>query len=590
MIVPMTKITVLCLESDRTRTLEVLRDLGVLHLVPVKPPVGSDIESLRHKEAEAEKAITTLGAYAREAPPGAEIDTEPAPVVETVMRTCRRLSELQAHLAELTEERQSLLPFGHFDPDTVRNLASAGIEVGLYLAPSAKDIPSPSGHSMHLLYEGSEGVAFALIGRAPLPTFPRVRSVPLPERSLAAVEHTLHTKKAEAEADMAELRALSAAIPKVKQYLANVRDRLAFAHANAGMGTHERIAYVQGFGPTDSLPAIREAAARNGWAVAAEQPGPAETVPTLLRPPAWARSAMPIFEMLGIVPGYREADVSAVFLPFFSLFFAMLIGDAGYGLLFLGLTWILKANLRNPPKNLLSLLWLLGGATTIWGFLTGSFFFIQTLPAPLANLKVQWLGHEENIQAFCFLLGAVHLSVAHAWNLLLQIRTPQALAQAGWICLCWTMYYAACFLVLGWPAPRWIGWLFGAGIALVAVFQTPFRELRNQWSNHVMLPLSVIGNFGDIVSYLRLFLVGSASATLILAFNEMALGSGTSGFLQGLGATLIILAAHALNVVLGLLAVLVHGIRLNALEFSTHFGIQWTGVRFKPFARHAQGS
>jgi V/A-type H+-transporting ATPase subunit I len=588
MIVPMEKITVLCLESDRSRTLDALRDLGVLHIVAVQPPAGSDIESLRHREADTEKALAVLSAYADGATSAQKaFEIGPSHAVETALRVSKRLSELHAQLAELAEEHASLQPFGHFDPDSARALASAGVAVGLYLAPSSRDIPATRGFSVHVLSERPEEVAFALIGPGPLPVLPRIRCIPIPGRSLADVERALASKRAEVDADTAELRALAGASPDTTRYLPDLRDRLAFAEAHAGMGTNGRIAYVRGFGPADSLPAIRETAARNGWAVRSEPPAPGENVPTLLRPPAWAKPAMPVFEMLGILPGYREADVSSVFLPFFSIFFAMLIGDAGYGLLFLALTLFLKFKLKNPPRNLLPLLATLACTTTVWGLLTGSFFFIQALPAPLAGLRLRWLGNEENLQAFCFLLGAVHLSIAHAWNLLLQIRTPQALAQAGWIGLCWTMYYAACFLVLGWSAPDWIGWLFGASVALVALFQTPLRDLKAQWSNHVMLPLSVIGNFGDIVSYLRLFLVGSASVTLILAFNDMAIGNGVSGLLPGLIAALIILAAHALNLVLGLLAVLVHGIRLNALEFSTHFGIQWTGLRFRPFARHA---
>ena len=112
----------------------------------------------------------------------------------------------------------------------------------------------------------------------------------------------------------------------------------------------------------------------------------------------------------------------------------------------------------------------------------------------------------------------------------------------------------------------------------------PFRQLKAEWPNYCVLPFTVIGNFGDVVSYMRLYLVGSASAILILAFNELAVGQGIHSIWAGLAAALIILAAHVLNIALCALAVLVHGVRLNALEFSSHLGIQWSGIKYAPFA------
>jgi len=83
---------------------------------------------------------------------------------------------------------------------------------------------------------------------------------------------------------------------------------------------------------------------------------------------------------------------------------------------------------------------------------------------------------------------------------------------------------------------------------------------------------------------MRLYLVGSASVTLILAFNELAIGKGIDSVWSGLVAALIIFVAHVLNIALCALAVLVHGVRLNALEFSSHLGIQWAGIKYAPFA------
>ncbi len=64
---------------------------------------------------------------------------------------------------------------------------------------------------------------------------------------------------------------------------------------------------------------------------------------------------------------------------------------------------------------------------------------------------------------------------------------------------------------------------------------------------------------------------------------------GTKGVIVGgLIAALCIFGGHILNIVLGAMAILVHGIRLNTLEFSGHAGVRWAGIAFKPFSKRAE--
>jgi V/A-type H+-transporting ATPase subunit I len=82
---------------------------------------------------------------------------------------------------------------------------------------------------------------------------------------------------------------------------------------------------------------------------------------------------------------------------------------------------------------------------------------------------------------------------------------------------------------------------------------------------------------------LRLFAVGFASVTVESSFNDMALSLGFNSVLRGLIAAFILFFGHALNIVLGFMAVIVHGVRLNMLEFSGHLGMQWSGRPYQPF-------
>ena len=97
------------------------------------------------------------------------------------------------------------------------------------------------------------------------------------------------------------------------------------------------------------------------------------------------------------------------------------------------------------------------------------------------------------------------------------------------------------------------------------------------------LPLKIIGYFADILSYLRLFAVGYATVMVAVSFNNMAQDVGFNSILTGLISAGLLFFGHALNILLGLMSVLVHGVRLNMLEFSSHLNIEWKGKRYSPF-------
>jgi V/A-type H+-transporting ATPase subunit I len=160
----------------------------------------------------------------------------------------------------------------------------------------------------------------------------------------------------------------------------------------------------------------------------------------------------------------------------------------------------------------------------------------------------------------------------------------------GWIGSTWTMFYMARNLVLDQPLPGWIGGLFLASVALIILFMTAPRDFKHEWFNHVMLPLNLVSNFVDLVSYIRLFAVGTAGYAVASSFNTMILGGGVDGFFAGLLAALLLFIGHTLNILLCVMGVLVHGVRLNTLEFSSHIGMAWTGQPYRPFRNTGAGA
>jgi V/A-type H+-transporting ATPase subunit I len=184
----------------------------------------------------------------------------------------------------------------------------------------------------------------------------------------------------------------------------------------------------------------------------------------------------------------------------------------------------------------------------------------------------------------CFIIGAVHLSIAHLLKAFSMANSLKALAELGWVFLLWALFFVAGTLILSRPFPQAAGYLFVSGALLVILFSNQHKNIMKRILVSLAdLPLKMISSFADVVSYLRLFAVGYASVIVASTFNDMALGLGFNGIAAGLGAALIMVFGHALNIILGFMAVIVHGIRLNMLEFSGQMGMEWAGKEYKPF-------
>lgn len=581
MIVKMNKVSILCLDADRESALRELRGLGVLHLEHVRPPEGRDLEQARERLQHARRVLEALPAKPSSGAPAPAVPRSAAQLLEDIWKLVAQRKELGEKIEDLRRECRRLEPFGSFDPRVLAALDGQGVYVRLYQAGPAQPLPAPDGVLVQVLHSDKTGTYFAVISRTPLEV--AAQAVRLPEVSLAELRQRL----AQAETGLREVETRIAGAAReraaIEAHAAALEDDVVWLEARAGMGVQGRVLYLSGYAPEEAAPGLRAAAKQHGWGILLAEPEEDDAVPTLVRNPRWVKPIRAVFDMIGILPGYKEVDISVSFLFFLSLFFAMLVGDAGYGLLFLGLAWLARRKFPSLPGHYLRLLQIMSVCTVVWGALTGVYFGMQ--PPALARLSVPWLKHDANVMLLCFVIGAVHLTVAHLWNVARMWNSPRALAQAGWICTTWTMFFAARTMVLGHPFPPFMFGVLALGVSLIVLFMTPVKLIKAEWFNHVMLPLSLVSNFVDVVSYLRLFAVGAASLSVASSFNTMALNLGWPQPLAGLAGALILFLGHLVNIALAAMGVMVHGVRLNTLEFSSHIGMQWSGAPYRPFAR-----
>lgn len=578
MIVPMKKITVLCLDHAKDEALEALRALGTVHLSHLQLPEGGDVEQARARLTYVERALEILPPHPHQAPSGKTADQ----VVTALWKLIHEQKDVREQLAHLNHEKMRVEPYGSFDPESIRKLAEKGIHVKLYQAPPGAELKMPPECVLEVLSSTKEGSHCAVIGRGEF-SLNAVEFVP-PAQSLGEIVKGIAAAEKRLAGIDEEISGFGGDHPAVAQMVQEARDHVRYTEARAGMGSEKVVAWLQGYCPVSSVPRVEQAAAEKGWGLVVTEPSADDPVPTKIENPAWIKPIKAIFDMTGILPGYHEVDISVPFLIFLSIFFAMLVGDAGYGLLFIWLTRFARKKLPRAPAYPFTLLYIMSVATIVWGVLTRTVFGIPREALGWMP-SIPWLEDDTNVMQLCFIIGAVHLSLAHLWNAWLLRRTPQALAHIGWTCTTWGMFFTAGMFVLGREFPPWVAPLMIAGVVLIVLFKTPLKQLKSEWFGHAMLPLDIIANFTDVVSYLRLFAVGTASFAVANAFNQM-LSPMFGGILSGLVGAILLFLGHALNIALCGLGILVHGVRLNTLEFSSHMGVQWAGRPYQPFCKH----
>jgi V/A-type H+-transporting ATPase subunit I len=236
-------------------------------------------------------------------------------------------------------------------------------------------------------------------------------------------------------------------------------------------------------------------------------------------------------------------------------------------------------------------MYVLSAATIVWGSVTGTWFGSEAMsrlpflnPLIIRSISTFASGNQNLMIFICFTIGIAHLTLAHVLVALRYLNSLKVLAEIGWILVLWALYFIAAMLVISRPMPACTMKLLLAGSLLLLAFSEPqknvFKAIVSSLTN---VPLKIISSFADIVSYLRLFAVGYASVVLAGTFNSMVASIGFNSVISGLAAAAILFIGHLLNIVLGFMAVIVHGIRLNMLEFSGQMGMGWSGKEYTPF-------
>lgn len=646
MIVPMKKVSLVILTKEKESALKTLRASGLVHLQNVegKGERLSELKNVSAKLRAAQAILAELKVPPKKLKAVSASNEEAAQCAEKIVSLAERKKALLDKIAQSAAELERLSPWGTVNPSDLAFLSQKGIHLSLYEIPSDKYNLLGEDVKTLLVNSSKTTKRFLLIseteaekGERPAGLVPEAYQVVLPEKSSDEIAAEIDSAKGEISKIEAELLESANYTKSLSDYEKSLESEIEFESVRSGMEQEAEekntsLSWISGFVPVDSLSALKETAAQSGWALLCEDPSEDDAVPTKLKNNKLVSLIYPLTDFLDVTPGYREFDISAWFLLFFCVFFSMIFADAGYGALIAFVGLILAGKSKKGQKSLAALVTLLGACTMVWGVLTCSYFGVDAslLPEQLVNIScvlfsqpklvLQGMGADaaksladKNQQIFCFTLALIQLSIAHITCCVSNARQKnlKAAGDFGALLQLWGTFYVVLSMVVadgvnytfplmdngqsvnlfGFEAPHYfptaaLG-VLAFGFLLNFIFSnyegSVGKSILESFKNIISVLLGIVNVFSDIVSYIRLWAVALAGAAISNTVNEMA--GPMIGKLSMIIVVVILLCfGHGLNMILNLLSVIVHGVRLNTLEFSQHLGMTWSGTKYKPFS------
>lgn len=600
MIEKMKAVCIVAQDSHKEELLTTLRDLGILHIAEKQ---AADADVLKRFSMLSHLSLE-LKDYAKEENGETTTlsDEQFEQMYQNTVQALEQMTMIKEKRTDLVLEAERIKMWGDFDAPMVKRLCD---QLDLHFYRMEKREYKRIKQDAHIKWirlspvEKMETVA--VFGR--LDTSVRAMEFVIPPKGLSQLQEEIKNCDLQLSSCEAVLREAAGHLNSYAAQLLKTQNDAEYSSADRSLAYQNGLVWITGYIPNAEKEAFINAAKEHNWAwlINDVQQGD-ENVPTKIRYNKLTALIKPVFDILGTVPGYAEYDISFWFLAFFTLFFAMIIGDAGYGLLFLIGTVAVHIKSKHVT-NVTLLFYLLSGATVVWGALTGTWFGLEgAMKIPLLKSLVipsfanypEYFGlsattTQNSVMKFCFSIGVIQLALACVMNIKRKISRHNLswLSDLGWLLSISALYLMVLYLVIGQNIQLGIvGAVVGLGFLLVVLFggmepgKTFGQGLKAGLGNTFTAFLDTISAFGNVMSYIRLFAVGMASLAIAQSFNNMA--SGFHGALVIVGAIIMIIG-HVLNIVMGFLSVVVHGVRLNLLEFSGQLGMEWSGTAYNPF-------
>lgn len=571
--------------EEKEIVLSEFQKLGCLHIVPLAPNIEG--ESVTGTSTRSREALDFLLSYPRRRHQVVKSAGFNASEVEQhVLKVKDHLHALHDERDHLTDRIKHMRPWGDFVFPSLEELKN--YRLWFYVIP----------HHMMKKVEASD-IQWALVKKDERFNYVVVVSQEEPERmpvprtmmgakSLSELEHRLM----EVDNKIDDLDSARFSLTRwCELYAGNLGalENIREMKKVTGCTLDDKPLFVlQAWAPRERVKALTEYCESQYIAIEIQEPTPEDNPPTLLYNPPALASGQDLLTFYK-TPSYWLSDPSLIIMFSFVVFFAMIISDAGYGVIFLFVLLLLWKNMGSTEsgRRMRILCAMLIFSTLVWGVMVGSYFCVEPKAGSfLARLKVFELNDFNTMMMVSVIVGIVHIIISNIVVIARNGLKDASLAPLGWI---FVIVGASILAVVQGNTQTAAGVtglvIICIGGMMVFLFSGAGEPLVKRILEGLHSLTRITNVFSDILSYLRLFALGLASASLGMAFN--GLGKEVMTTVPGIGfflGILIYLLGHTLNLLMGIMSGVIHGLRLNLIEF-LNWSIPEEGYLFRAFAR-----
>ncbi len=606
MVTKMTKYSFILLSEQTEGFLNSLQELGVVDISRSLKPIDEQSSEMLAEADRAKKALSILAACKAGSEKDFKFDGCP---VDAVLETQDRIAEISAEIAAAKKEIAVRQPWGSFRSEDIHKLESQGLKLRFYSCMKKKFDPSWAEiRPLEVISETESKVFFVTVSPAEEEySFP-IEAVPAPEGSVNEAEEKLSILQSKLEKEQQLLANLKSCSDEIRKAYNDSLSRLDlyFAEAATEKAVDNYLTVLTGFAPTSDDKRLCASFDSMDIYYSHEAATKEDNPPVKLKNNWFAKNFEVLTGMYG-VPAYDEFDPTPVLGPFFMLFFAMCMGDAGYGILLMLIALVLRLKMKDSSLGKMHrLIAFLGGMTFVVGIFLGTFFGMSILeaswaPAWLKGLCIDGWFPDAKIAGFpvqmvlAVAIGVLHICLAmiiKTINFTKRFGFKKTVATWGWTTLIvggLVVVSLGMTEVLSAEAFKWtiIALAVVSGLAIY-VFNTPGRNpLLNigsgLWDTYNM----VTGLLGDVLSYIRLYALGLAGGMLGNAFNimgTMILDIPVPG-VNWVFCIIILIFGHVLNLSMSCLGAFVHPLRLTFVEYFKNSGYEGSGAKYNPLTK-----
>ncbi len=592
--------------------LETLRDAGVVHIAERNSGVAEneELQELVSLSSRYRRHIKRLENIAGENVVAEIKNVDATLLADNLDETLLESERLRQELMSVEKDTAAMAVWGDFDNSLLDKLSNAGYVLNFYVT-SIKGFNDSwvDEYNAIIVKQQSSRLYFVTVTRAGELVDIDAEVVKLPSASLSELNAEVAeiNNKIKAVEESIEVFAKEN-LATFRSALQNVLQNMEFSQVklNGEKVSGDKLVLLEGWVPEDCVAELRAVLDYCGAFYELRPVRRGDDAPVKLKNNAYTRMYEVLTKMYGM-PSGTDFDPTPILAPFFSLFFAFCMGDAGYGLILILLGFILKKKLGKSMAGMMNLVITLGAFTTVIGAVLGTFFGMSlidsNIPEALKSFiisgKVELFGSEYDKQMILALaIGVVHISIAmtvKAINTTFFFGFKESLSAWGWwlVVVGGSVVGTLTFLsIIPAEVSKWILIVGGAIAALGIYVLNNFRRNvfanvgAGLWDTYNMAS----GLLGDVLSYIRLFALGLAGGMLGQTFNSLALmvvegREGIGAVIGWIGFGLIIIVGHTLNIAMSCLSAFVHPLRLTFVEYFKNAGYDGKGVEYKPFKK-----